>query len=84
MPEFDIKSAHRMVKEQQALGNDVEWDNYTINFYRPADHAIHSVDGVFRNGKWAFKNSVEVNSEGIWSVDPRNIRHIRRPRTGRR
>lgn len=81
MLEFDIKSAHRMVREQQVAGNDVRWDNYDIVFFRAADHAIHSTDGAFRNGVWGFDNRVVVNSEGKWLVDQRNIKRVRRPRT---
>jgi hypothetical protein len=72
-----------MVREQRAVGNDVEWQGWDIVFYRPADHAIHSVDGAFRNGQWAFENRVVVNSEGIWEVDQRNIKRIRRSRARR-
>lgn len=83
MLNLDIKAAHRLVREQKAAGNDVRWDGWDIVFFRPADYAIHSTDGAFRNGQWGFDNRVVVNSEGIWSVDPRNVRRVRRPRTKR-
>lgn len=73
-----LKNSHRFVREQRALGNDVRWDGWDIVFFRPADHAIHSRDGAFRNGVWGFDNRVEVNSEGTWSIDPRNIKRVRR------
>lgn len=81
MLNLDIKSAHRLVREQRAINNDVWWEGWTIHFFRPADHAIHSVDGVFRNGVWGFDNRVEVNSEGKWEVDARNIKRVRRTRS---
>ena len=74
MQDFDFKSAHRMVRKQQALGNDVVWDGYDMVFYRPADHAMYSKEGVWRNGQFAFANRVQVNSEGIWQVDGRNLK----------
>lgn len=80
---LDIKAAHRIVREQRAAGNDVEWDGWDIVFYRPAEHAIHSTEGVWRKDKWAFANRVVVNSEGKWEVDPRNIKRVRHTRTGR-
>lgn len=84
MLEFDIKSAHRMVRQQEAMGNDVRWDGWDIVFFRPAEHAIHSKDGAFRGGVWGFDNRVVVNSEGIWKVDQRNIKRPRRAGAGRR
>jgi len=83
MLNLDIKAAHRLVREQRAAGNDVEWDGWDIVFYRPAEHAMHSTDGAWRKGRYAFANRVGVNSEGIWVIDPRNIRRVRRARSGR-
>lgn len=83
MLNLDIKSAHRLVREQRAMGNDVRWEGWDIVFFRPADHAIHSTDGAFRNGVWGFDNRVIVNSEGIWEIDPRNVRRVRRIRNTR-
>lgn len=80
MLNLDIKAAHKLVRDQRAIGNDVEWDGWDIVFYRYADHAMTSTDGVWRKDKsqWAFANRVKVNSEGTWEIDPRNVRRIRR------
>lgn len=83
MLNLDIKAAHRVVREQRAMGNDVRWDGWDIVFFRPADHAIHSKDGAFRNGQWGFDNRVVVNTEGIWEIDPRNVKRVRRFRARR-
>lgn len=83
MLNLDIKAAHRLVREQRAIGNDVRWDGWDIVFFRAADNGIHSKDGAFRNGQWGFDNRSVVNSEGIWSIDERNIKHVRRPRARR-
>lgn len=82
MLNLDIKAAHRLVREQRVAGNDVRWDGWDIVFFRPADHAIHSKDGAFREGQWGFDNRVVVNSEGKWSIDPRNVKRVRRTRAG--
>ncbi len=83
MLNLDIKAAHKIVREQRAAGNDVRWEGWDIVFFRPANHAIHSKEGAFRNGVWGFDNRVVVNSEGIWSIDPRNIKRIRHSRARR-
>jgi hypothetical protein len=81
MRDYDFSAAHRMVRQQRAMGNDVEWDGWgTIVFYRPAENAVYTADGAWRNGEWAFANRVDVDSDGIWRVDPRNIKRPRRSR----
>lgn len=76
-----IKKADRFVTEQQALGNDVRWDGWTMIFFRPSEAAIYSKDGAFRNGVWGFNNRVALNDKGVWEVDFRNV--IKRPRNSR-
>jgi hypothetical protein len=74
-----------MVSEQRKRGNNVRWDNYDIVFWREDFRGFGSTGGEFnrKTGKWGFANRVKVNSEGIWSIDERNIRSSRRPRTRR-
>jgi hypothetical protein len=81
MREYDFSSAHRLVRQQRGLGNDVEWIGWdTIVFYRPSDNAVYTTDGVWRNDHWAFANRVVVDSDGIWRIDARNIKRPRRTR----
>lgn len=72
-----IKKVEAFVKNQQELGNDISWNNYTLEFFRPAEQAIYSKDGAFRNGKWGYINRSEVNDKGLWEIDFRNIRKPR-------
>lgn len=78
--DFDFKGAHRMVRKQQAAGNDVKWDGWDIVFYRADPAARTSKHGVWRNGEYAFENRFSVNSEGIWKVDGRNLKRTRSTR----
>lgn len=80
-----IKKIEAFVKSQQELGNNVRWNNYTLEFFRPAEQAIYSKDGAFRDDAWGYLNKVEVNDKGLYEIDYRNVRkdkHIRstRPR----
>lgn len=81
MLEFDIKSVHKMVNQQRSMGVDVRWENYDVIFFRPADHAMYSADGEFRNGVWGFSNRFGVNSDGKWKIDSRNLKRHRRARS---
>ena len=76
-----IKKVDRFVEQQQALGNDVRWDNYDLVFFRPSDAGIYNKAGAYRNGTWGFDNRVPVNENGIWEVDFRNVK--RNPRNSR-
>jgi len=74
-----IRKIEAFVKNQQELGNNVRWNNYTLEFFRPAEQAIYNArDGVFRDGQWGYLNKVEVNDKGLWEIDFRNVKRIRR------
>lgn len=69
------------VARQQELGNNVRWNGWAIEFFRPAEQAIYNVtDGVFRDGQYGFLNRIEVNSEGLWEIDYRNVKKDRSER----
>lgn len=74
-----IRKIEAFVKSQQELGNNVRWNNYTLEFFRPDERAIYNAqDGAFRDGQWGYLNKVEVNSKGLWEIDFRNVKRIRR------
>ena len=81
---YDIKEAHSLVRKERALGNDVRWDGWDIVFFRPSDNGMTSTNGAFKNGRWGFDNRIEVNSEGKWEIETRNIVSLRRSRNRRR
>jgi hypothetical protein len=74
-----IRKIEAFVKNQQELGNNVRWNGWTLEFFRAAEQAIYNArDGVFRDGQWGYLNKVEVNSKGLWEIDFRNVKRIRR------
>lgn len=74
-----IRKIEAFVKSQQELGNNVRWNGWTLEFFRPAEQAIYNArDGVFRDGQWGYLNKVEVNSKGLWEIDFRNVKRLRR------
>lgn len=72
--ELNIKSAHRLVRQQRARGNDVYWNGWEIVFFNPSEKAATSVKGIFRNGRWGYANRFPVTERGTWEVDPINVR----------
>jgi hypothetical protein len=85
MLNLDIKAAHKLVAQQQAVGNNVRWDGYDIVFWREDFRGYGHPSGEFNReaGVWGFGNRCEVNDEGTWSIDERNIRSTRRSRARR-
>lgn len=75
-----LKKVDAFVRKQQEAGNDVWWEGWTMNFFRPSDAAVYSKDGAFRNGVWGYINSVPVSSDGTWEIDYRNVRRIKSTR----
>lgn len=68
-----LEYAETFVKKQQRLGVDARWDNYDIVFFRPAPWAASSKNGAYRAGQWGFENRYEVNGNGEWHVDWRDV-----------
>lgn len=74
-----IRKIEAFVKQQQELGNNVRWNGWTLEFFRPAEAAIYNASaGVFRDGKWGYLNAVAPNDKGLWEIDFRNVKRIRK------
>ena len=69
--------AERFVVKQQKSGKDVRWDNYDIVFFRPAPWGASSKNGAYRHGQWGFENRYEVDGNGEWNIDWRDVRDVR-------
>jgi hypothetical protein len=76
-----LGSAEKFVTAQADAGNDVRWVGFDkIVFFRPDPRGMSAKAGAFRNGQWGFDNVVEVNGSGVWEVDYRNVKRIKRSR----
>jgi hypothetical protein len=73
-----LEEAERFVTRQQGLGNSVRWDGWDMVFFREAPEAVYSLNGVIRDGRYGFDNRSNVQNDGTWSVDYRNVRRARR------
>jgi hypothetical protein len=72
-----FKKVDAFVRKQQEAGNDVWFDGWDILFFRPADAAVYSKDGAFRNGVWGYINRVSVSDKGTWDIDYRNVKRVK-------
>jgi hypothetical protein len=66
-------AAERFVETQQALGNDVRWDNYDMVFFRADPRGRSKPEGAFRNSQWGFENRFPVDDDGAWRVGWQNV-----------
>lgn len=73
-----IRKIEAFVSEQQSLGNNVRWNGYTLEFFRPEPKAIYSKDGAYRDGEWGYLNTTDVDSDGLWHIDFRNVKRVKR------
>lgn len=71
---LDHRNADKFVAEQQRLGNDVEWDGWTLVFYKPSPNSVYTKQGVFRNGQWCYANRFDMDRTGKYQIDSRNLK----------
>lgn len=71
---LDFKAAHKFVREQRRVGNDVRWENYDMVFFKATHYGFTNKNGAFRNGRWGMESRVVVGSDGMWNVPGRNVK----------
>jgi hypothetical protein len=74
------------VSNQQALGNNVRWDGYTMVFFKRTDHGFTNEKGAFqrvdsrskkRGGFWGMELRVDPGTDGAWKVPGKYVKSPR-------
>lgn len=63
MLKLNYEAAHRFVEGYP----NAQWNNYTIELFKPTPSGFTRPDGAFRNGTWGILRKIEPSAEGIWS-----------------
>lgn len=74
---LDFSAAHKFVREQRRLGNDVRWENFDMVFWKPTHHGFTNKKGAYRNGRWGMESRVVVSEKGTWEVPAKNVKSVR-------
>lgn len=74
---LDFSGAHKFVREQRRLGNDVRWENYDMVFWKPTHYGFTNKKGAYRNGRWGMESRVVVTGQGTWEVPSKNVKSSR-------
>lgn len=75
MYKVNHENADKFVAQQQKAGVEVFWDGWTMVFFRENEESFFTKWGVLRNGKWGYANKFDMDSEGVYQIDSRNIKH---------
>lgn len=71
---LDFSAAHKFVRDQRRVGNDVRWEGYDMIFWKPTHHGFSSVNGAYRRGRWGVETRIVVNNDGTWKVPGKLVR----------
>lgn len=85
MPNLEYKAAHRFVREQRSLGNNVRWDGWDMVFWQPTRHGFTtapkntnsvSTVGAYNRKleRWGVESRIVVDSNGVWRVPNKNVK----------
>lgn len=79
-----FEDADRFITQQQDLGNNAYWDGYTMVFFREdplAQFVKHGSRQVVNgNNVWGYANKFDMNAEGVYEIDTRNLRRPQKTR----
>lgn len=85
MPNLDYKGAHKFVRSQRQLGNNVRWDGWDVVFWKPTRHGFNTssrTNGVVntvgsfdrKKGRWGVETRISVDSNGMWRIPNRHVK----------
>lgn len=53
------------------------WDNYNLVIWKKDASGYTSIKGMFRENAWGTAEIISVDSDGIWKLPTKHVRHFK-------
>ena len=53
------------------------WDNYDLIIWKKDSSGFTNIKGMFRENAWGTADRIAVNSNGIWKLPTKYVRHFK-------
>lgn len=53
------------------------WHNYDLIIWRKDNSGFTNINGMFKNNSWGIAEKISVDSNGIWKLPKKYVRHFK-------
>ena len=77
MLNLTLKGVEVFIDRLQATKEEAFWNNYDLVIWKKDNGGYSDIKGVYRNDAWGKAEKISVNSEGIWKLPNKYVKHFK-------
>jgi len=72
-----LKGVEVFIDRLQATKEEAFWNNYDLVIWKKDNSGYSDIKGIYRNDAWGKAEKISVNSEGIWKLPNKYVKHFK-------
>jgi hypothetical protein len=72
-----LKGVEVFIDRLQATKEEAFWNNYDLVIWKKDNGGYSDIKGIYRNNAWGKAEKISVNSEGIWKLPNKYVKHFK-------
>jgi hypothetical protein len=72
-----LKGVEVFINRLQTNKEEAFWNNYDLVIWKKDNSGYSDVKGIYRNDAWGKAEKISVNSEGIWKLPNKYVKHFK-------
>ena len=77
MLNLTLKGVEVFIDRLQATKEEAFWNNYDLVIWKKDNSGYSDIKGIYRNDAWGKAEKISVNSEGIWKLPNKYVKHFK-------
>ena len=77
MLNLTLKGVEVFIDRLQATKEEAFWNNYDLVIWKKDNGGYSDIKGIYRNNAWGKAEKISVNSEGIWKLPNKYVKHFK-------
>jgi hypothetical protein len=72
-----LKGVEIFIDRLRTSKEEAFWNNYDLVIWKKDNSGYSDVKGIYRNDAWGKAEKISVNSEGIWKLPNKYVKHFK-------
>jgi hypothetical protein len=72
-----LKGVEVFINRLRTNKEEAFWNNYDLVIWKKDNSGYSDVKGIYRNDAWGKAEKISVNSEGIWKLPNKYVKHFK-------
>jgi len=72
-----LKGVEVFIQRYNKNNQESYWENYDLIIWKKDYAGYTNIKGTFRNNSWGISDRISVDTDGVWRLPKRYVRHFK-------